>query len=180
MRHELRKMPFCMLQTSSGEYFFASFLWRGREALVALIEARRRSAASNHSVETTIARAKSSRQNSGALPPLPASLSDEGDMEWPVSQDPLPQLNMQRGDNVWTEIMDLQLRGWSVADIISIFDDEEEFFREWLESIGSRHVLVLSVATANLEIYVLGFTHSWHPVSPPSPSVLFKVGGGIF
>jgi hypothetical protein len=98
-------------------------------------------------------------------------------MDWPVSQDPLPQLNIQRGDNAWTEIMDLQLRGWSVADIISIFDDEEEFFREWLESIGSRHVLVLSVATANLEIYVLGFTHSWPPVSPPSPFVLFRLEG---
>lgn len=93
-------------------------------------------------MEATIARAQSSRQNSADLTPEKEDLSPEDPKSWPVSHEPVPQLQVHTGDNAWTEVMDLRLRGWGVADIIGVLEDGETFFQEWLESMGSQCVPV--------------------------------------
>ena len=54
---------------------------------------------------------------------------------WPVSTAPPPDA-VDLGVKGWTNVLDQALLGWEVFDVIKIFEDDDNFFADWHESLG--------------------------------------------
>ena len=49
---------------------------------------------------------------------------------WPHVAEPLPSPPLH-GDGAWTQVLDLSMQGWSLSDVLTIFEDEDGFTRDW-------------------------------------------------
>jgi hypothetical protein len=54
---------------------------------------------------------------------------------WPLVDTPAPQPRLH-GDNSWTEVLDMTLHGWSLSDVLVIFEEHDPFFRDWHDSMA--------------------------------------------
>jgi hypothetical protein len=69
--------------------------------------------------------------------PLTQRCAAQADSEWPQQDTPAPDPQLH-GDDAWTEIMDLDLPGWALSDVLLIFHDDDDFFEEWHNSMADK------------------------------------------
>ena len=73
----------------------------------------------------------------------PARAPVQSDTDWPQLETPPPEPQLH-GDDAWTEIMDLDLPGWALADVLLIFADDDDFFAQWHTSMADKCAPFLS------------------------------------
>ena len=49
---------------------------------------------------------------------------------WPRERSPATP-PPQHGDGAWTDILKMTLSGWSLSDVLTIFEDEDSFTADW-------------------------------------------------
>eukprot|EP00892_Ulva_mutabilis_P003577 jgi/Ulvmu1/1591/UM111_0019.1 len=136
-----------IVENNGTKHFFTSFL--SRERCLELIISRWQTELARAADTVPLATAPAGHdQDTSDSPPeeepgtqqrsTSTSMRRRG---WPLSPAPPPDPT-ELASSGWTNVLDQALQGWEVFDVIKIFEDDDNFFQDWHDSLGDTDVKI--------------------------------------